>query len=185
MKKMTKRIKDRRGFTVAELLITILILLMVTGVVAAGIPVAAEAYYKVVDTANAQLLLSTTVTTLRTQLETAQSVKIDESTKDLVYYTSQATATTSIESTETGIMFQPYMLAESDGTYKPTATYTRPLVTASTATNNLHTEYESLKYDPVKKLFTVTKLQVIRTVNGESNVIAQLDVFTVRAVNVR
>ena len=54
-----KRLNSRTGFTLAEVLITVLILLMITAVVAGGMPVAANAYYKVVDAANAQVLLST------------------------------------------------------------------------------------------------------------------------------
>ncbi len=71
MKKLISRARRRGGFTLAELLITILILAMVTGVVAAGIPSASRAYVNAVDTANAQTLLSTTMTNLRDELGTA------------------------------------------------------------------------------------------------------------------
>lgn len=59
---------NKSGFSIAEALIAVLILLMVSSVVAAGMPVAAKAYTQVVDSANAQLLLSTTVTALRDEL---------------------------------------------------------------------------------------------------------------------
>ena len=61
-KRIRQKLKSRLGFTLAEMLMSVLILLMVSSVVAGGVPVAANAYYKVVDAANAQVLLSTTVT---------------------------------------------------------------------------------------------------------------------------
>ena len=62
------------GFTLAETLMTVLILLMVSSVLAAGIPVAVQAYDKVIDAANAQLLLSTTISRLEEELSTAVEV---------------------------------------------------------------------------------------------------------------
>jgi hypothetical protein len=53
------------------------ILMMVTVVVATGIPTAANAYSKVLDSANAQILLSTAMTKLRNELETADNIKVD------------------------------------------------------------------------------------------------------------
>ena len=53
------------GFTLAETLLAVLILLMVSSIVAAGIPSARRAYEKVVLASNAEVLLSTTITTLR------------------------------------------------------------------------------------------------------------------------
>ena len=71
------KLKEKRGFTLAEMLITMLILLMVSSVVAMGVPSAVRAYSKVVDAANAQLLLSTTVTQLRRELSLAKGVKLE------------------------------------------------------------------------------------------------------------
>ena len=62
MKKIRNKLHNRKGFSLAETLMAVLILLMVSAVVAAGIPMAREAYEKAVDAANAQTLLSTTIT---------------------------------------------------------------------------------------------------------------------------
>ena len=70
------RCGSHSGFTLAETLIAILILLMVSSVVAAGIPAASNAYYKVVDGANAQVLLSTAATALRDELATARDLEV-------------------------------------------------------------------------------------------------------------
>jgi len=72
------------GFTLAETLITILILMMVTLISAVGISVAVRGYNRVLDTANAQLLLSSTVTRLREELSTAVWAELTDG--DLVMY---------------------------------------------------------------------------------------------------
>ena len=74
MKQIIKRIKESRGFTLSETMITLLIIVLVFGVVVAGIPVAVNALHKIVDTANSQLLMSTTMIRLRDELGKAESV---------------------------------------------------------------------------------------------------------------
>ena len=49
-----KRIKNQSGFTLAETLLTVLILLLVSGIVATGMPAVQTAYEKIVISANAQ-----------------------------------------------------------------------------------------------------------------------------------
>ena len=72
--KRKNKLKSRSGFTLAETLLAILILLLVSSIVAQGIPVARNVYNRVVLGANAQVLLSTTVTALRDELGTAWDV---------------------------------------------------------------------------------------------------------------
>lgn len=70
-----RKLQERSGFTLSETLVTVLILLMVSAIVAGGVPAAANAYYKVIDAANAQLLLSETVMKLRSELSVATEVE--------------------------------------------------------------------------------------------------------------
>lgn len=70
--------RDAKGFTLAETLMAVLILLMVSGIVAAGIPVAKNAYQKVILSANAQTMLSTAVNALRDEIGTAWDVRVDD-----------------------------------------------------------------------------------------------------------
>ena len=77
---MAIKLKRAAGFTLAETLMTVLILLMVSAVVAGGMPAAMNAYHKAVDAANAQLLLSTTVNALRDELSTAWDVEVNGTT---------------------------------------------------------------------------------------------------------
>ncbi len=69
MRSILKKLKKgKAGFSLAETLIAILILLMVSAIVAGAMPAAASAYQKTVDAANAQILLSTAMTVLRDEL---------------------------------------------------------------------------------------------------------------------
>ena len=92
MKKALQKLNSQAAFTLAETLITVLILLMVSAVVAGGVPAAANAYAKAVDAANAHVLLSTTVDALRSELSTAwdvENIKSDEAgEKGITYYSS-------------------------------------------------------------------------------------------------
>ena len=71
MRVIRKKLKKRKGFSLAETLIAILILLMVSSIVAAAVPTASKVYMKTVDAANAQVLLSTVMTELRNELSDA------------------------------------------------------------------------------------------------------------------
>ena len=88
MKRMRKN-RRQAGFTLAETLLAVLILLLVSSIVAAGIPVAQNAYEKVVLASNAQILMSTTVAALRDQLGTARNVRV--ASDGSVYYNSADT----------------------------------------------------------------------------------------------
>lgn len=71
----TKKLKSRAGFTLAETLLAVTILLLVSTIVATGMPAAKDAYEKVVLASNAEVLLSTAVSTLRDELGTAWKVE--------------------------------------------------------------------------------------------------------------
>lgn len=111
---MKERIrKYDSGFSLAETLMAVLILLLVASVVAAGIPAAVNAYTKAVDAANAQTLLSTTVNALRSELSTAWGVEISPPghTDEIYYYSSRTGSKTRlyIDSTRNTIVIQDYI----------------------------------------------------------------------------
>ena len=80
-----KRLLNKNGFSLGELLIAILILLLVTGIVAGGVPAAIRVYNKVTETANAQAYLTTTTTSLRDMLDTAKDVSVDTANKTITF----------------------------------------------------------------------------------------------------
>ena len=76
--KAKRKLKNKSGFTLAETLLAVLILLLVSTIVATGMPAAKNAYNKVIVAANAQVALSTAATALRDELGTAWNVKIED-----------------------------------------------------------------------------------------------------------
>ncbi len=87
-----KKLKSRAGFTLAETLLAVAILMLVSVIVATGIPVARNAYEKVVLSSNAETMLTTAISSLRNELGTAWKV---ESVTGGVSYFSAATGTRS------------------------------------------------------------------------------------------
>ena len=80
-----RKIDNKKGFSIAELLVAILILSMVSIVVAGGIPVARDAYYKITVSANAQVMLSTTISSLRNEIGTASAFYLETGLPGIVY----------------------------------------------------------------------------------------------------
>ena len=78
------------GFTLTEMLVTLLILTLASTLLATGVPVAIDTYQKTVKSANAQMALSTTLTVLRTELGTSADVRVvEESGESKIYYLSE------------------------------------------------------------------------------------------------
>ena len=129
------RFKYKKGFTLAETLMAILILLMVTAIVAAGIPVAVNAYNKVVMSANAQLLLSTTITRLRDELGTATDISFADTDNKIIYKSDSGAINKIYLDGENGVYIQEY----SDQSDAPE--FTHQLVSEKAATENLYLTY--------------------------------------------
>ncbi len=165
MERALKKLSEKNAFTLAETLITILILLMVSGVVAGGVPAAANAYRKAVDAANAYSLLSTTVNALRDELSTAWDVSV--AGKEITYYSSDTGSQSKIRiSDENVIMLQQYNdwsdeyldNGHSENQKQPEE---RPLVTdAAKIKGKLRASYEGVSFDQKAGIITFTGLGV-------------------------
>lgn len=172
---------NNKGFTMAEMLITILIMLMVSSIMAAGIPVAANALKKVVDTANAHALLSTTMTCLRDELSTAEaaSITVSPDEKTIAYTTSDGSRSI-IRSQDDGIWLYPYQdfypLGGDDEN-----PYQRLLVSLKASNENLHAE---AKFSYVAGIVTVKGLEVKK---GTARIveIKDTDGFQIRVITWR
>ncbi len=93
MRELAKKLRaGSAGFSLAETLIVVLILLIVTAVVGAAIPTAASVFTKTVDTANAQVVLSTTMTALRDELSTVTEFEDPAGGSYLIYKSKQGWA---------------------------------------------------------------------------------------------
>ncbi len=170
-----KRRKGNSGFTLAETLMAVLILLLVTGIVAAGIPLAVNAYNRVVDGANAQVLLSTTMTRLRDELGKASGVEILDGA---ISYTRADGAACRIwvrepgtEEGPPGICIRESALSEGD-----VGEYTHLLVSHPAANRNLYVTYRIEGYS--RGVITFSGL----TVKRGSASLAEIPSFKVRVL---
>lgn len=143
--KRKSKLKSRSGFTLAETLLAILILLLVSSIVAQGIPVARNVYNRVVLGANAQVLLSTTVTALRDELGTAWDVTAGTDNKSLTYFSADIGSRSKLwmDTDSQTIQIQEYVTTEglnTDATHSVGSA--RALVSEKAATRELRVTYK-------------------------------------------
>lgn len=184
-KSAMKKRKQNAGFTLAETLIAVLILLMVSAIVATGIPVARNAYEKVVLTSNAEVLLSTTISTLRSELGTAKEIQVgddgktitfykeyrEDETFDYLAYSSQISIGEYTLKSDSGkkvntILYQRYtedsglMLTDAERSTLQSALSTPlPLVSQEAATGDLYVTYDSAALDDGILTFSGLRVQ--------------------------
>lgn len=175
--RIKKKIRGNSGFTLAETLLVVLILLLVSTIVATGMPAAKSAYEKIVVAANAQVLMSTTATALRDELGTAWDVKLDDSDSTAVSYNSSDTGAKSklYLKGDGKIYIQEYV----DNDYLNTLGGTgvgkeRLLVTNKAATEELVVTYESITTDSETDPTSVVITGLVVN-NKEGNPMAKLD----------
>lgn len=164
MAKMKKR--KNSGFSLAEVLVAILIMAMVTTVVAGSIPSAINAYRKVTKAANAQLLMSTTVNTLRGWLDQAEIEEIknevgsDETTQNntTIKFHSAGIGECRISVEEDGIYIEEYM----DSPKVNNTTFgKRLLVAKSSGGGDLFPVYSGATYNSGTGVLSVTGICVM------------------------
>ena len=185
MEKIRRKLHTENGFTLAETLLAVLILLMVSTIVATGIPVARNAYEKVVLASNAEVLLSTTISTLRNELGTATDVDIPGGTavnnvksgKAITYYNSARGSSSRIYMINDGtdIQFQRYYSAE--GLLPNGATDSGNLISDKTATNNLHVTFDTVAFDQDTGIITFSNLAAVKS---DKSVLASRKTLSIR-----
>jgi len=160
--------KSSRGFTLAEALVAILIMLLVSGIVVAGIPAAGRAYDNVVQVSSAEVTLSTAISALRNELGLSKDISIEKDDKgnDVVSYYNEGFATHSkiSVSDKEGIMYQRYASDEIIGNEGGETTR---LVSESTSGDSLIVTYDSITHDTDKNVIVFNGL-VVKKVNGGS-----------------
>lgn len=169
--KLKTRLKSRAGFSLAEVLVALLILLLATAIVAEGVPTALRAYDRAVTAANAQALLSTTMTKLRSELGTASEVTVDGTAVDFTAADGTHSRLT-LDAVE-GIMLQEYIDLSSD------PRFTHRLVSEAASNRNLYVTY-SVDYDS-NGFVTFHDLAVYRV--GESGAaLASVESYQIRVL---
>ena len=178
---MKNRICNKMGFTLAETLVTILILLMVSSIVVAGIPAAINAYNKVVVASNAEILLSTTISALRNELGTARDIKTSkkagESPETIITYYNASISSKSKLYLSDGtndkepdntvikpagtIVYQRYTDADTGFDYSASVNSpVFPLVSSAAATKDLYVTYDHVVYNAARGIITFYGLEV-------------------------
>lgn len=118
MKKVKRKLQKRNGFSLTETLVAVTILLMVASLMTGGISLATKVHRKIVDKANAQTLLSTTLTELRTRFTNVSEVKVTEGGKSISFIDADTNNHVTIASSTTGITVQDgnagYMLVSEE-----------------------------------------------------------------------
>ena len=175
-----------KGFTLGETLLAVLILLLVSAVVASGIPNARNAYEKVVLASNAEMLLSTTITSLRNELGTSQDIRTPppkdgeaaEADTILTYFNPNRGASSKLyvdSGGSEGIMLQRYYIEDGEsGTEYPADR----LISREIATGDLYVTYTSVDYDD--GLVTFRGLAVKRASGSE---LASRDTLSIRVIS--
>ena len=107
MKLVKNKLNTRRGFSLAETLVAVIIILLVSSVIAAGMPAAQRAYNNVLATADAQVYMSTALTELRKELATATNISVSED-RDEVDYINPVTGECAITFDGTDLMISRY-----------------------------------------------------------------------------
>lgn len=150
MKTKKSRLRSVSGFTLAELLMVVIILLLASSIATVGISSAANAYQKVVDSANAQLLLSTTISSLRRELAMASEVKEDG--EKLVYTSGETGLAITLVSAGDGIRQQwTNTKGESED---------HLLVTEKAATKDMISSFSGITFSG--GVYTVSGLKIVK-----------------------
>lgn len=161
--------RAKAGFTLVETLMALLILVIMTGIVAMGIPVAYQTYTKAVDGSNAQVLLATTTNELRNEFSLAQDCQVVNGT---LYYLTGDGYWASLENSADGIKKRVYMGREP-GKNEDTAS-AHLLVSAAAQTDALRVKFaDSNAITFADGVFTVNGLQVVRK-NDATAVLASI-----------
>lgn len=184
--RIARKLNSNKAFTLAETLLAVLILLMVSTIVATGIPVARNAYEKVVLASNAEVLLSTTISTLRNEIGTAQTIETPEpasgesaKTGTIITYYNAARGAYSKIYVGTGgnqeIMFQRYFSKDGLGVaYNATQ-----MISSKASTADLYVTYSSVTY--TNGIITFSGLSVNRE-NGTEG-LASREELSIRVIS--
>ena len=152
---------NQSGFSLAETLVALLVLTLVSVMMVNGIRLAVREQRKITDKANAQILLSTTVTELRSRLMNAYDISVSEGENEISF---------SDWSTKNRLI----IVSEPDGIRISYGDEKKLLVTSEAASKDMHVEC-SFAYDG-SGLISIKEIKVKK----EGNVLAELEEFLIR-----
>ncbi len=159
--KLLHKLNKRHGFSLTEMLATVLIMGFVGIIITTGAATVQRVYRKVVAHANAQTALTTTITLMKDQLAFAdpESIKVSGTTISFQNLNSGEQTIT----LNPGTANRGFTLTYTAGDGTGTSSTSLPLLSDSAITSDLcvcfDTDADSgFSWDPATKVITVTKL---------------------------
>jgi len=155
-----RKLRARGGFTLAETLLAVLIMLLVSVIVATGMPAVSNAYNKVVLGANAKVMLSTAITALHDEIGTAWEVTAPDN-KSLTYFNADkgAQSTISLDSGK-AIQIQDYLPSDSQMIYGEGAKKGSAYHLVADKNARMYVTYDSISY--ADGIVTISGLRVCK-----------------------
>lgn len=144
------KLRSQAGFSLAELLLAMLLVAMLTGLVGGGSTVVRTAWEKVVLRADAQTVLSMALHAVTAELEAADEVKVEgegESKKITFYHVQRGYRVQLLNETSSGNNKSIYVVPVS-------TTEGVPILTEKAITKDLTLEMSDLQYDAGKEVFS-------------------------------
>lgn len=161
--KLLHKLNKRHGFSLTEMLATVLIMGFVGIIITTGAATVQRVYRKVVAHANAQTALTTTITLMKDQLTFAdpESIKVSGTTISFQNLNSGEQTITLNPGTASGTANRGFTLTYTAGDGTGTSSTTLPLLSDSAITSDLCVCFDTdggFTWDPTTKVITVTKL---------------------------
>lgn len=164
-----QKIKENKGSTLAELLMTVLIIALIGSILGGGLMVVQRCYRQITERSHAATLLSSTATLLADQLEYATDLSIDGDSISFLNANSKVRARISWTEAEGIILSYQGGGAEENGASASEETRTvggkTALVSEAGLTDALYTSFDSIRYERQKDgraLITIQGLGVYR-----------------------
>lgn len=185
-------LRSRAGFSLVEMMVAIAVVGLLSALLAVGVRLSVSAYARVVDEANARVLLSTTLSHLRIEFSEAKNIQMPAVGADGVEPVKVTELT--YQDRTTGIRKQMYLEGEAQEVYalpltediddasvsdpaKNPYSLTAALKSGS-AGKYLYVTYDSITYDSAAKLVTVKGLSV-KKMNGTLEPLAEDPIRTI------
>ena len=162
--KLLHKLNKRQGFSLTEMLATVLIMGFVGIIITTGAATVQRVYRKVVAHANAQTALTTTITLMKDQLAFAdpESITVSGTTISFKNLNSGEQTITLNPGTASGTANRGFTLTYTAGDGTGTSSTTLSLLSDSAITSDLCVCFDGdgsgFSWDPATQVITVTKL---------------------------
>lgn len=159
MNKKEKRLRDQRGFTIAETMVSLLIMSFICLAIGSGVPALQRLYEQVILISDAQIALTTTVTLMSDELRFATDVESPAANGGSTPFVSGNNGYRSY--------FQNYTITDSNHSIKliceksPENRETIDLMSEAALAKRLGVRFTSYSYNDATGLWTIKGLEVV------------------------